>query len=107
MLNYNLGALSMCVLALLLGTASIPAQGQEPKPGQVVGKPAEGLANAELPQTNLQMPSTHGGFFAFAFPPDGETVVGGTGVLKIGNKQAGYKVVGGGEVILWNASTGR
>jgi WD40 repeat protein len=48
----------------------------------------------------------HGGFFAFAFAPDGKTVAGGTGVVKFltnGKEQ----VAGGGEVILWDAQTGK
>jgi len=52
----------------------------------------------------LQSPSNHGGFFSFAFSPDGKTVAGGTGVIRDGDTG---KLHGGGEVVLWNSGTGR
>jgi WD40 repeat protein len=54
--------------------------------------------------TALISPGNHGGFFSFAFSPDGKFVAGGTGVIK--DAQSG-KVVGGGETVLWDASSGR
>jgi WD40 repeat protein len=53
----------------------------------------------------LEQPKTHGGFFAFAFAPDGTIVAGGTGQVRYTlNSKAD---VGGGELILWDAKTGR
>lgn len=53
----------------------------------------------------LERPKNHGGFFSFAFAPDGAIVAGGTGTV---TSTSGSKVeVAGGEVILWDAKTGR
>src|SRR5260370_39227041 len=51
----------------------------------------------------LQIPKNHGGFFRFAFSPDGTAVAGGTGTVS----WTGSKTVDGGEVILWDAKTGK
>lgn len=53
----------------------------------------------------LETPRNHGGFFAFAFSPDGKSVAGGTGIVWF--SLAGKKTVRGGEVIVWNADTGK
>lgn len=52
----------------------------------------------------FQEPGSHGGFFSFAFSPDGKIVAGGTGVVKEGSSG---KVLAGGEVVFWSTSTGR
>lgn len=53
-------------------------------------------------KTSLQTPRSHGGFSAFAFSPDGTLVAGGTAVVEVNGQ-----VAGGGEVLLWNANTGK
>ena len=55
-------------------------------------------------KTELVSPENHGGFFSFAFSPDGKFVAGGTGVIK---ETSSGKVVGGGETVLWDALSGR
>jgi WD40 repeat protein len=55
-------------------------------------------------KTVLNSPGSHGGFFSFAFSPDGKFVAGGTGAIK--DAESG-KVVGGGETVLWDASSGQ
>ncbi|MBN2294421.1 MAG: hypothetical protein JXM70_18475 [Pirellulales bacterium] len=72
-------------LMLLLGTAL-------PVPGQNV-------------KQKLQPPRNHGGFFSYAFSPDGRTVAGGTGVAEI--TAFGKKSSLGGEVLLWDLKTGK
>jgi WD40 repeat protein len=52
----------------------------------------------------LNSPTNHGGFFSFAFSPNGKFVAGGTGAIK--DVDSG-KVVGGGETVLWDASSGQ
>lgn len=63
-----------------------------------------GIELSKNKKTVLNSPSNHGGFFSFAFSPDGKFVAGGTGVIK--DSESG-KVVGGGETVLWDASSGR
>lgn len=53
----------------------------------------------------LARPKNHGGFFSFAFSPDGTLVAGGTGAVT--SEFNGRKDVAGGEVILWDAKTGK
>jgi WD40 repeat protein len=53
----------------------------------------------------LERPKNHGGFFSFAFSPDGTLVAGGTGAIT--SEFNGRKEVAGGEVILWDAKTGK
>ncbi|MCI0332700.1 MAG: hypothetical protein L0228_05715 [Planctomycetes bacterium] len=64
------------------------------------GKPRVGPG-----KVTLETLGTHGGFFGFAFSPDGETLAGGSGAIKedVGGKS---KFAGGGEVVLWNSRTG-
>jgi hypothetical protein len=54
---------------------------------------------------DLERPKINGGFFGFAFTPDGTTLAGGTGKVRytIGAKAE----VGGGDLILWDAKSGR
>lgn len=54
---------------------------------------------------NLEEPKNHGGFFCFAFSPDGASIAGGTGVARTTSKPA--KIIAGGEALLWDAKTGR
>jgi WD40 repeat protein len=56
-------------------------------------------------KTNLQSPRNHGGFHSFAFSSDGKTIAGGTGVgtVTVRNRKTAL----GGEVVLWDARTGR
>lgn len=57
-------------------------------------------------QVPLQPPKTHGGLTAYAFSPDGRQVAGGSG--QVAATVAGAMVwQGGGEVLLWDATTGR
>ncbi|MEJ7595489.1 MAG: hypothetical protein WKF77_28570 [Planctomycetaceae bacterium] len=113
MLNRRWHFPSVFLIALVLGTASIAAQRQESTPEQVVATTSGDLANAELPRTNLQIPSTHGGFFAFAFAPDGETVAGGTGVLKViaaiahKIKSGVVSMLANSDVRAWDTATGK
>ena len=53
----------------------------------------------------LEAPKSHGGFRSFAFSPDGKLVLGGTGVATV--EAMGTSSTFGGEVILWNAHSGR
>jgi len=55
-------------------------------------------------KTRLKTPGTHGGFFAFAFSPDGKVVAGGTGTIRDGDTG---KLLGGGDVVLWDAENGK
>lgn len=55
--------------------------------------------------TLLEPPANHGGFFGFAFSPDGELVAGGTGV--VGFSSGGRTDSRGGDVLEWNASSGK
>ena len=64
-------------------------------------------ADAACAQTVvLEKPKAHGGFPCYAFSPDGEFVAGGTGVvmMTIDGRKRGTD---GGEVLLWNAKTGK
>lgn len=57
-------------------------------------------------QIPLQSPKTHGGLTAYAFSPDGRRVAGGSG--QVSATSAGTVLwQGGGEVLLWDATTGR
>ena len=67
--------------------------------------PPEDTPLTQAPATELDRPANHGGFFAFAFSPDGQTVAGGTGIIK--TTFAGKTKVAGAEVVLWNARTGK
>src|SRR5688572_1209265 len=69
---------------------------------------AVALAQAEAPwpvKARFQMPEEHGGMFVLAIAPDAKTVAGGTGIvtMTIGAK----KSVKGGDVLLWDAATGK
>jgi WD40 repeat protein len=57
-------------------------------------------------RVKLQMPQNYGGFFAFAFSSDDQTVAVGTGAItfKAGTQS---KLDSGGEVLLWDAKTGK
>jgi outer membrane protein assembly factor BamB len=54
----------------------------------------------------LEKPRNHGGFPSFVFLPDGQTVAGGTGSVTATINGKREKPMGG-EVILWDAKTGR
>ncbi|MEO1994163.1 MAG: LamG-like jellyroll fold domain-containing protein [Planctomycetaceae bacterium] len=56
-------------------------------------------------RTELQEPPNHSGFFSFAVSGNGKLVAGGTGAgkLTVNGKSSGF----GGEVLLWNAESGR
>jgi len=62
------------------------------------------MAAKVLRRTQLQKPSNHAGFFAFAVSPKGKLVAGGTGVGK--STFNGKSTVFGGEVLLWNVQSG-
>ncbi len=68
----------------------------------VVSAPTAALTAAEL---QLETPQNHGGFFSFAFFPNGKLVVGGTG--KVTASAGGRSIARGGDVVVWNAKTGR
>jgi WD40 repeat protein len=54
----------------------------------------------------LEEPKAHGGYFSFAFLPDGQTIAGGTGIVTAVINGKAVKPSGG-EVILWDAKTGK
>jgi WD40 repeat protein len=56
-------------------------------------------------RTRLEEPKNHGGFFAFAFSPDGKTIAGGTGVLIVSSDNRESRL--GCDVLLWNARSGK
>lgn len=56
-------------------------------------------------KTLLQKPVEHGGFFSLDISPDGSLVAGGTGVITATSN--GKTDTAGGEVLLWNAKTGK
>lgn len=65
-----------------------------------------GFLGVEAGPVPLQVPRTHGGLMAFGFAPDGRVLAGGTGAVQsVDGTQTNW--VGGGEVVLWNAGTGR
>ena len=53
----------------------------------------------------LEEPAQHGGFFSFAVGPQAKVVAGGTGVVTL--TTGGRKFSAGGEVLLWDAETGK
>jgi WD40 repeat protein len=63
-------------------------------------------ASALAQSIPLEEPKNHGGFHAFAFSPDHNVVAGGTGVvsLLVNGKKENTE---GGEVILWDAKSGK
>jgi WD40 repeat protein len=104
----SLLALTGCVRqAVPTGRPPSAAAGTQTPPPTPGGSPAstEAPAPSQPGQTKLEPPPTHGGFFAFAFSPDGKTVAGGTGVVK--TTLAGKTTQSGGEVVLWDAQTGQ
>jgi WD40 repeat protein len=78
---------------------------------QEAAQPRGPQANTQPPAefrattTALEAPKNHGGFFSFAFSPDGKTVAGGTGIVT--RTQSGRTSTRGGEVLLWDADTGK
>lgn len=75
-------------------------------PGQAQNAPtALSVAAMTTTATKLEAPKNHGGFFAFAFAPDGKSVAGGTGIVWF--TLAGKKTTRGGEVVVWDAETGK
>lgn len=56
-------------------------------------------------KTEFQMPESHGGVAALAFSPDGKAVGGGIGIAKM--TLNGKTSVLGGDVVLWDLSTGK
>jgi WD40 repeat protein len=56
-------------------------------------------------KTKFQMPEEHGGMFVLAVSPDAKTVAGGTGIVSM--TVGTTKSVKGGEIVLWDAATGK
>lgn len=56
-------------------------------------------------QIEFEPPTDHGGYFSFAFSPDGKLVAGGTGIVKVTLGSSTSRK--GGDVILWDARTGK
>jgi len=56
-------------------------------------------------RTRLEKSKSVGGFLAFTFSPDGKTIAGGTGV--VGVSSGNRKSQQGGDVLLWNARSGK
>ncbi len=88
--------ISIILIALVVNTGATFAGSAFPSGG--------GIELSKNKKTVLNSPSNHGGFFSFAFSPDGKFVAGGTGAIK--DAKSG-KVVGGGETVLWDAFSGR
>jgi WD40 repeat protein len=63
------------------------------------------VAAARAQNVPLEVPKNHGGFFQFAFSPDGTLVAGGTGAITI--TTGGQKSVQGAEAISWDAKSGK
>ena len=59
----------------------------------------------ELPCTKLDSPDNHGGLSLYRFSPDGALLAAGTGIARV--LGGGQEETFGGEVILWDLSTGR
>ncbi len=76
-----------------------PGQFDQFKRFEQFGKP-----RVEPGRVTLEAPQTHGGFFGFAFSPDGETLAGGTGDIKA--EVGGISQSTGGEIVIWNTRTG-
>jgi len=72
---------------------------------QAAATPPAEFAGAGLPFTELESPADHGGLSLYRFSPDGSLLAAGTGVGRM--LGAGDQVTFGGEVILWDLSTGR
>ncbi|MHC4226616.1 MAG: WD40 repeat domain-containing protein [Planctomycetota bacterium] len=56
-------------------------------------------------KTRLERPKNSAGFGVYAFSPDGKAIAGGTGVVRVssGNRKSQL----GGDVLLWNARSGK
>ena len=84
-----------CLLPILVLQA--PAESPPESPPEFKG--------IELPFTEFESPDNHGGLSLYRFSPDGTLLAAGTGVGRMLGE--GDQSTFGGEIILWDLSTGR